>query len=90
MFAVRRIVGASMLPSFKPGRLVLALRCKNPKIGDVVIAKINEREVIKRVFSYNKSGYFLLGDNILHSTDSRKYGFVPANKIIGRVIGGRK
>lgn len=90
MITARRVVGKSMLPSLRQGSIVFAWRFKKPKVGDIVIAKLGDVEVIKRVFSYNKGGYYLLGDNLSHSTDSRKHGRVPPSKIIAVVIGGQK
>lgn len=90
VITVRRVVGKSMLPSLRQGSIVFAWRFKKPKVGDIVIAKLGDVEVIKRVFSYNKSGYYLLGDNLSCSTDSRKHGRVPSSKVIAVVIGGQK
>jgi nickel-type superoxide dismutase maturation protease len=85
MLYIRRVVGESMLPTLKPGKLVIAVR-KKPKVGDIVIAKVGDREVIKRVVSITEQGFELRGDNALHSTDSRKYGLVDSNSIIAAVV----
>lgn len=41
----------------------------------------------KRIMSYTfkKDYYFLIGDNRKNSYDSRSFGFLPKNKIVGRV-----
>lgn len=87
MLFVRRVVGASMLPLFRPGTLVLAWQYKKPKVGDVVVAKRGTLEIIKRVSSITPDGYFLLGDNASASTDSRTYGWFDPVAVKGVVIG---
>lgn len=81
---VRRVTGASMEPSLYDGDIVITRR-KTPKVGDVVIAKIDGREVIKRVKSDSPTTLFLLGDNSDASTDSRHYGEVPFTSLLGVV-----
>ena len=76
-----------MLPTLKPGQDVLVW-CwfYTPKIGDIVAIKVNGREMIKRIQSYNGRGYFVQGDNKDQSTDSRKFGPIKKEQIIGKVI----
>ncbi len=63
----------------------------HPQAGDIVIAtdpRKQERKIIKRVASVSKAGdCYLLGDNekLLESTDSRVFGAVSADHILGRV-----
>lgn len=74
-----------MLPAFRPGDVVISLRVSSRK-GDVVIARQNGREVIKRVATIELGNYYLQGDNMKRSTDSRTLGPVKRTDIIGRVI----
>ncbi len=83
---VRRVLGKSMLPTLKPGQLVLAIKDKNPAESDIVIAKLDGREVVKRITAVNNGQYFLIGDNRQASTDSRHKGPVTNNAMLGRVI----
>lgn len=39
MFIIRRVEGLSMLPTFSHGKIVVGWRYRQPRIGDVVIAK---------------------------------------------------
>lgn len=87
MFYLRRVIGKSMLPSLRPGEIVFGTRFKQPKVGDMVIAQSNEREIIKRVAQVGAQGYYLLGDNLAESTDSRAYGWFAKNQVRGVVIG---
>ena len=83
---IRRVVGESMLPSLRPGRLVIGLKRRQPKIGDIVIAQQAGREVVKRIASHGSRGYFLLGDNPIASTDSRQHGWVDRTAVAAVVI----
>ena len=86
MLYIRRIVGPSMEPTLKHGSLVIFIKTKNYKFKDIVIAKINNREVVKRITRISSEGIELIGDNNEYSIDSRLYGLVEPNKIIGRLI----
>lgn len=85
MFYLRRVYGKSMLPTLKQGNIVLAVKKRKYKINDIVIVKINDKEVIKRITKINNNLVFLEGDNINHSTDSRNYGLINTNNVIGAV-----
>lgn len=86
VFFLRRVVGATMEPSLYEKDLVFAVR-KKPKVGDIVIANVNDREVVKRVTKIGSPAlYTLLGDNEHASTDSRSFGAVPYSSLIGVVI----
>ena len=57
--------------------------------GDVVLARHPQepgRRVIKRVIAVSAAGVDLRGDNPDLSTDSRDYGLVALNLILGRVV----
>ena len=62
----------------------------NPRAGDVVVARTPTepaRDVIKRVRHVDSDGrIWLQGDNAEASTDSRDYGPVEADAIVGRVL----
>jgi len=57
------------------------------KIKDIIIFKHsgNEDIIIKRVTNIDGDEYFVEGDNSLHSVDSRVYGSIAEENIIGRV-----
>lgn len=86
MLTIRRVVGDSMQPTLAHGDIVIAVR-KKPKIGNIVIARNEGREVIKRVKRITSPTLvYLLGDNAEKSTDSRHYGNVDATSLLGVVI----
>ena len=74
-----------MEPTLAEGSVVIA-RKKAPNVGDIVIANVGGREVIKRITSLSLDGVFIEGDNKSISTDSRTYGTIPMNTIRGVVI----
>ena len=83
--------GRSMLPTLKEGDVVFVDRqVERVEVGDIVVAKHPLEvvsEVIKRVERINEKGhYFLVGDNLKDSTDSRNYGAVTRDYIKGKVI----
>lgn len=82
---VRRVVGNSMLPTLPAGTLVI-VRNKQPVRGDLVVARLGNREVIKRAAKVGNGRVFLVGDNSDESTDSRQLGPVLKNDILGVVI----
>ena len=82
--------GDSMLPVLKTGDKVLVDPCATIAVADIVLAdhpyKQNSR-LIKRITEISASGdYFLAGDNPDESTDSRTFGPVRADTIIGKVV----
>lgn len=85
MIVMRRVVGQSMAPALAEGQFVVALS-GHYKEGQIVIALVKDKEVIKRIKTIVGDDYYLLGDNLTASTDSRSYGPIGAVSILGRVI----
>lgn len=80
-----------MNPTLRDGEVVLVDReAVNIEVGDIVIAKHpveQNSEVVKRVARINERGhYFLVGDNLEDSEDSRHYGAVTREYIKGKVV----
>lgn len=82
-----------MAPLLEPGDEVLvdacAYRQTPPRPGDLVVAQHPYRAdllLIKRVARVRGNGYCTLeGDNPSESTDSRAFGSLPPECILGRV-----
>lgn len=83
-----------MLPTFKPGDEVLvdpnAYQQRSPEPGELVVAQHPldpQLRLIKRVILVRDNGdCLLIGDNSAASTDSRAFGAVPRQLILGQVI----
>ncbi len=82
-----------MEPTLRPGDYVLvnrwAYRRRPPSAGDVIVLRNPEAPsqfLVKRVMSGDPvAGFFVLGDNMAHSRDSRAFGMVPRHLIVGKV-----
>jgi len=72
-----------------PWRQNYILRWAGPKAGEIVVFYTPSGELaVKRCASADGNGYFFAeGDNELASYDSRSYGPVPVDNIIGKVLG---
>ena len=82
-----------MQPTLEPGDRVLVRRLGRkfgPSLGSVVVTwhpQQSKLRLIKRLSRLDSTGLWLLGDNPAESTDSRQLGAVPANLLIGEVVG---
>ncbi len=76
-----------MLPTLKSNQDVLVwcwfLRLKK---GDLVAFKKQGKDMIKRIQKIHGQEYFVIGDNKTESTDSRNFGSISKDQIIGKVI----
>jgi len=86
LVVVRRVVGDSMAPTMTSGAIVVGIRPRAIRTGDVVVVRHNGMEKIKRVHKMSSSRVFLVGDNRAHSTDSRDFGWVDIGTVIARIV----
>lgn len=88
-----RVAGKSMLPTLSPGDEILfdpnAYQQQRPQVGDLVVLQHPFRSdltIVKRIMAVAESDrYFVVGDNLVASTDSRHWGHIKLSNIIGRV-----
>ena len=88
-FTTVRVVGPSMEPAVRNGQWWVVRKSAKLRQGDVVLLQHPERSdlsVVKRLSHREDSGWWVLGDNPPESDDSRHFGVVPDNLIIGRLI----
>ena len=87
-----RVVGNSMEETISEGDLITYKKI-TPKnleleVGDIVVAshpKIKSKLIIKRIYQIHQNKFDLRGDNSLSSTDSREWGLVELDSIVGKV-----
>lgn len=84
---IRRVEGHSMEPTLREGQIVVATPLLKVGKGDIVIARPEGREIIKRVSGISSDRLALKGDNDTHSRDSRVFGEIERKKVLGKVIG---
>jgi len=86
-FSIYKVEGDSMLPNFSEGTKILVRQWFiNPRVNDVVIVSKNGRHLIKRVTKIQNNKFFVAGDNRAESADSRKFGGVKREEIMGKIM----
>ena len=95
MFPLRRfrIEDESMRPTLEPGDYVLvnswAYRFRRPRRGDLVVLRdpeVPNRFLVKRVSETMEAGRVrIVGDNLSRSRDSRAFGPIAVDRIVGKV-----
>ena len=87
LLMARRVTGDSMFPTLRSGQLVIACGWVPNRVGDVVIIHHDSLDKVKRIERLRADGrVFVVGDNSAHSTDSRMFGWLASEQIVGRVI----
>ena len=86
MLHIRRVVGHSMEPTLTEGSIVCFINKGTITSNSIVLAKIKDREVVKRVVASGGGTFELRGDNATQSTDSRHYGSVDRRDIKGVLL----
>ncbi|MEO3862351.1 signal peptidase I [Acrocarpospora sp. B8E8] len=100
-FGVVHVHGPSMHPHLNAGdRVIIARRPSNYARGDVVVITRPDSpgQIIKRIAAVAGDRFpggleavppnhvFVPGDNLPSSMDSRHFGFVPMDRVVGRMI----
>jgi signal peptidase I len=87
-----RVDDRSMEPTLSPGDYVLVNRLSyklhEPAKGDLVVVhdpQAPARFLVKRIADLSVSGAYVVGDNEAMSRDSRVFGPIPRDRIVGRV-----
>ncbi len=76
-----------MFPTLKSGQDILSINWfYKIMVGDLVVVKVNGKEIVKRVQNIQDHKVFVTGDNNKESTDSRYFGTVDIRQIVGKVI----
>ncbi|MDH6575614.1 nickel-type superoxide dismutase maturation protease [Kitasatospora sp. MAP5-34] len=88
-FGVVDVAGPSMVPTLYEGDLVLVRYGCRIRPGAVVLFRHPLRQdllVVKRAEGRRGRGWWLLSDNHFVDSDSREYGAVPDDLVLGRVL----
>jgi nickel-type superoxide dismutase maturation protease len=84
------VEGDSMVPALKDGDFVMIDSHAELNIGDIVLVQHPFKQsvkIIKRIKEISPEGkYFLVGDNLSESSDSRAFGTLSAKDILGKVV----
>jgi nickel-type superoxide dismutase maturation protease len=85
---LRRILveGDSMRPTLEPGDRVVCVRARRVRAGDLVAVHDprDGRLLVKRVATVDP--LTVVGDNAEASTDSRAFGALDGDDLVGRVV----
>jgi phage repressor protein C with HTH and peptisase S24 domain len=76
-----------MSPRLRPGQILLAVHLfRRLHPGQVVIIRHDGKEKVKRIERIEDDRIFVIGDNLVASTDSRHFGWLKRREIVARVI----
>ena len=81
------VSGKSMLPTLQPEVSVFVDTQNRGEVGDVVVLRHPHQGLIliKRLHKRSEHGVWVLGDNPAESTDSRHFGWVQEERVLGKV-----
>jgi len=87
----KRVIGESMEPTLISGDLIvvdkLTYSYRRPVIGDVIVFWMsNEKIAIKRIGEIEDQDIYVMGDNTKVSNDSRSFGPICRQDVIGRAL----
>lgn len=84
------IEGDSMHPTLKPGDRVLIDKRSSLSVGNIVVARHPFKtsvKIVKRVKTIEQDASLsLIGDNPNESSDSRGFGSIKREEVIGKVV----
>lgn len=84
------VEGDSMTPTLSSGDVVLVRPSTIYRVGDIVLAEHPYKssvKILKRIAQIEQNGTVrLIGDNPADSTDSRTFGAVSIESIVGKVV----
>ncbi len=88
-FGVIDVAGPSMVPTLRDGDLVVVRYGARIRSGAVVVFRHpfqQDLRLVKRADGRRPGGWWLLSDNRPVDSDSRQFGAVPEELVLGRVL----
>ena len=88
-YAAVNVLGNSMSPQFNDNQWVIVDTTSSQyRIGDIVafIPPVADYILVKRVTNQYGDDYYVRGDNSIESIDSRHFGAITKENIIGDVV----
>lgn len=86
MIFFRKIIGDSMSPTLKEGQVVVFHQIRNFKVGQIVIAFVKGKEVIKRIAKIENGKIYLAVEDKKHAHNGKFYASVTDSKISGVLL----
>jgi nickel-type superoxide dismutase maturation protease len=85
--AVFAVQGRSMTPTLQPGDRVFVCPSRLAQEGELVVARLPDgAAVVKRLASRGRGTFALRSDNPLEGSDSRHFGSLPDEAMVGPVV----
>lgn len=83
-----RVHGRSMLPTLRPGDLLVVVHGARPRVGGLVVVRLPDGTVaVKRAARREPDGWWVERDNPREGVDSWLVGAVPDERVVARVLG---
>jgi signal peptidase I len=86
-FSFHHVKGHSMQPVITECSHIIVFRWAylffKPKVGDIIVFRLDRKEVVKRIKAAGVNNYKVEGDN---REDSKKMPLISRKSIIGKVI----
>ncbi len=89
-FGIAEVTGPSMYPTLKHGDQLLVHYGAEVRPGDIAVLRHPLQQdllIVKRLVERRDDGWWVLGDNPGAEGDSRLFGTVPHEMLLGRVKG---
>jgi phage repressor protein C with HTH and peptisase S24 domain len=75
-----------MVPNLGYGDELLIRYDTKVEVGDVIAFRRSGQNDIKRIQSISDEGIFVVGDNEMASMDSRTYGLIRHDQVLGKAV----